>query len=51
VSSNYNTLIIRLRDGNEITLIGPTGPAGATAEVMFSDLLEYMELRLMMGKG
>jgi Homoserine dehydrogenase len=51
VSGNYNTLIIRLRDGNEITLIGPTGPAGATAEVMFSDLLEYVELRLMMGKG
>jgi len=51
VSGNYNALIIRLKNGNEITLIGPTGPAGATAEVMFSDLLEYVELRLMMGKG
>ncbi|WP_291765264.1 homoserine dehydrogenase [Caldivirga sp. UBA161] len=50
ITGNYNALIIRLNDGREITVIGPTGPAEATAEVMFSDLLEYTDLLLTMGK-
>ncbi|ABW01567.1 homoserine dehydrogenase [Caldivirga maquilingensis] len=50
ITGNYNALVIRLNDGKEITVIGPTGPAEATAEVMFSDLLEYADLLLTMGK-
>ncbi|MGC8570189.1 MAG: homoserine dehydrogenase [Caldivirga sp.] len=50
ITGNYNALIIRLNDGKEITVIGPTGPAEATAEVMFSDLLEYADSCLTMGK-
>ena len=50
ITGNYNALVIKLGDGKEITTIGPTGPAEATAEVMFSDLLEYAELLLIMGK-
>lgn len=50
LSGNYNALIIKLSGGKEITLIGPTGPAEATAEVMLSDLLDYAEFKLTMGK-
>jgi homoserine dehydrogenase len=45
VTKNYNGLAIDLEE-DRITLIGPAGPAWRTANVMITDLIEYISIRM-----
>lgn len=45
IAGNYNGLTIDL-EGDRITLIGPAGPAWRTANVMITDLIEYISTRI-----
>jgi len=45
VTKNYNGLAIDLEE-DRVTLIGPAGPAWRTANVMITDLIEYISIRM-----